>query len=256
MTTLFRSVAAIALGTLSLIHSAVSQDGSAVDKAWADALREKLTTTLVAATNTPLEIISIRKTPFEGLVEVELNTGETLFSDLTGDYLVTGDLFRVDTSAGLVNLTAEARQAKVAGWIAAVPEDQMIIFRPEQVKGIITVFTDVDCTYCRKLHGEIDAILAQGIEVRYMAYPRGGEASTAYPKMISVWCSDDRKKSLTQAKHGQNIPARECQNHVLEHYNLGNKIGITGTPSIVLKDGTVIPGYLDSQQLAAAVFGQ
>lgn len=256
MTTLFRSVAAIALGTLGLIHSAVSQNGSAADNAWANALREKLTTTLVAATNTPLQITAISKTPFEGLVEVELSTGETLFSDLKGDYLVTGDLFRVDTSAGLVNLTAQARQARVVDWIAAVPEEQMIIFSPEEVKGTITVFTDVDCTYCRKLHSEIDAILAQGIRVRYMAYPRGGEASTAYPKMISVWCSDDRNKSLTQAKHGQNIPTKVCDNHVLEHYNLGNKIGITGTPSIVLADGTVIPGYLDSQQLAAMVFGQ
>lgn len=256
MPTLFRSVAAIAFGMLTLIHSAFSQDGSSADNAWADALREKLTTTLVAATNTSLQVIAINKTPFEGLVEVELSTGETLFSDLQGDFLVTGDLFKVDATAGLVNLTAQARQAKVVDWIAAVPESEMIIFNPDEVKGTITVFTDVDCTYCRKLHSEIDAILAQGIQVRYMAYPRGGEASTAYPKMISVWCSDDRNKSLTQAKHGQNIPTKECQNPVLEHYNLGNKIGITGTPSIVLEDGTVIPGYMDSQQLAAMVLGQ
>ncbi len=262
MTTLFRSVALVALITAGLAYTVFGQQESTqtnkqtdTNTEWADALRGKLTTSLTIATNNPVEIASIRETPFSGLVEVELSTGETLFSDRNGEYVVTGDLFSA-SETGLVNLSAAARQLKIVDWIAAVPEEQMIIFNPTETKATITVFTDVDCAYCRKLHGDLEAILALGIRVRYVAYPRGGEVSTAYPKMISVWCSEDRNRSLTQAKNGQNLPARDCENHVLEHYNLGNKIGISGTPALVLANGTVIPGYMDSQQLAGVVFGQ
>ena len=276
MTTLFRSVAIAGIVIMGLAYTVFGQqepsqtsttqtdsvqtDANQATSAdakteWADALRAKLTATLSVATNNPMQIVSISETPFEGLVEVELSTGETLFSDRNGEFLVTGDLFRA-SETGLVNLSAAARQLKIVDWIAAVPEDQMIIFNPEETKATITVFTDVDCTYCRKLHGDLEAIMDLGIRVRYVAYPRGGEASTAYPKMISVWCSEDRNRSLTQAKNGQNLPTRDCENHILEHYNLGNKIGISGTPALVLEDGTVIPGYLDTTQLAGVVFGQ
>lgn len=251
MNTLIRSLAAIAIGALGLMPIANAQDLS--NEAWAKTLQTNLAMTLSAATNAKIEISAVRETPFEGLIEVELSTGEKLFTDRKGEFLVTGDLFKAE-SDGLVNLSAIARQKNIADWIAAVPESEMVIFEPETTRATITVFTDVDCAYCRRLHGDLEKNLASGIRIRYVAYPRGGEASEAYPKMINVWCSDDRNKSLTQAKHGQNIPARDCDNPVLKHYNLGNKIGISGTPAIVLEDGTVIPGYLEPDQLAATIF--
>lgn len=253
MKSTFRSILAFAALATGFSSLTVAQD--ATTPAWADELKTRLTASLIAATGAQLQIVAISETPFEGLIEVELDSGEKLFSDRKGEHLVTGDLFQA-TDAGLVNLSAQARQAQIVDWIAAVPEDEMVIFTPEDTKATITVFTDVDCAYCRKLHGDLDAILALGIQVRYVAYPRGGEASTAYPKMISVWCAEDRKRSLTQAKNGQNIPSRECDNPILRHYNLGNRIGISGTPALVLQDGTVIPGYLEPAQLAGAVLGQ
>lgn len=253
MLKLLRVVGAVSVLLIGVSGQALAQQSD--DLAWAEGLRAKLTTTLVAATNADVEIVAIARTPFAGLIEIELNTGETLFSDENGDYLVTGDLFKT-MEDGLVNLTAATRQSKVANWIAAVPEQEMIIFEPEQTRATITVFTDVDCTVCRRFHSDIDNVLAMGIRVRYVAYPRGGEESTVFPKMISVWCSDDRKRSFMQAKHGQDLPTKTCDNHVLEHYNLGNKIGIAGTPAIVLENGRVMPGYADTANLAAAVFGQ
>lgn len=250
MNTFFRAIAICALSLASLANA---QDVS--NEAWAKTLKTTLASTLAAATNANIDIVAVKQTPFDGLIEVELSTGERLFTDRKGEYLVTGDLFKAQ-SDGLVNLTAIERKKDVADWIAAVPESEMVIFEPQNTRATITVFTDVDCAYCRRLHGDLEQNLAQGIRIRYVAYPRGGEASEAYPKMINVWCSDDRNKSLTQAKHGQNIPANDCDNPVLKHYNLGNKIGISGTPAIVLQDGTVIPGYLEPAQLAATVFGQ
>lgn len=253
MNKFFRVIAAISICVFSLVPLANAQDQS--NEAWAKSLKINLANTLTTATNAAIEIVAVKLTPFEGLIEIELSTGEKLFTDRKGEYLVTGDLFKAQ-SDGLVNLSAIDRQQNIAEWIAEVPESEMIIFAPKTTRATITVFTDVDCAYCRRLHKDLDQNLAQGIRVRYVAYPRGGEASEAYPKMINVWCASDRNKSLTQATNGQNIPANDCQNPILEHYKLGNKIGISGTPAIVLEDGTVIPGYLEPARLAATVFGQ
>ncbi|MEQ8954546.1 MAG: DsbC family protein, partial [Gammaproteobacteria bacterium] len=213
-------------------------------------LRERLSISIEAASQNQLEIISIQSTPVSDIFEVELNTGEILYSDAAGYYLFAGDLYQT-TEQGLLNLSAGKRQIRSKEKIAAIDESEMIIFTPEQVKASITVFTDVDCTYCRALHRDLETLLDYGIEVRYLAYPRGGEQAGSFAKMISVWCSDDRQKSLTQAKNGQNLPERECATPVLEHYALGNELGISGTPAIVFPDGRVIPGYLDAANLVA-----
>jgi thiol:disulfide interchange protein DsbC len=212
-------------------------------------LRGKLELAIEVASQNQLEIISVKPTPLATIYEVELNTGEILYSDISGDYLFAGDMYRTGDT-GLVNISTRGKQERSLVKIAAIPEEEMIIFTPDVVKASITVFTDVDCTYCRKLHSELDELMAKGIEVRYLAYPRGGAEAASYDKMISVWCSDDRKKSLTQAKNGQNLPAGDCDSPVLAHHALGNELGISGTPALIFPDGTVIPGYMDAERLA------
>lgn len=215
-----------------------------------DSLRAKLVQSLVEASNNQLQIVNIKATPLASIFEIELNTGELLYSDASGDYLFAGDMYQT-TPDGLLNLSSTTRQVRNAEKIAQVAEEEMIIFSPEQTLATITVFTDVDCTYCRALHRDLETLLEMGVEIRYLAYPRGGEQAASFDKMISVWCSDDRQKSLTQAKNGQNLPARDCETPVLDHYQLGNDIGISGTPAIVFADGRLIPGYLDAETLAS-----
>ncbi|GJM12624.1 MAG: glutaredoxin [Pseudohongiella sp.] len=212
-------------------------------------LRGKLEIAIEVASQNQLQIVSVSATPLSTIYEVVLNTGEILYSDISGDYLFAGDMYRTSTN-GLTNLSNVKKQGRSLEKIAAIDESEMIIFTPEETKATITVFTDVDCTYCRKLHGELDDLMAKGIEVRYLAYPRGGIEAASYDKMLSVWCSDDRKKSLTQAKNGQNLPAAECDSPVLEHWAVGTDLGISGTPALVFPDGRVIPGYVDAERLA------
>ena len=214
-------------------------------------LADKLKRSVELPSQGQLEIVAIKETPLPQIFEVELNTGELLYSDISGDYLFAGDLYQT-TNSGLMNLSSKTRQLRTAERIGAIPEDQMIVYSPEdETRATLTVFTDVDCTYCRALHKDVEALVAKGIEVRYLAYPRGGEAAGSYEKMISVWCSQDRHKSLTQAKNGQNLPARDCETPVLEHYELGNQIGISGTPALIFPDGRLIPGYMDVDRLVA-----
>jgi thiol:disulfide interchange protein DsbC len=213
-------------------------------------LMEKLSASIVLASQGQLQIDSVKVTPLPDIYEVELSTGEILYSHSSGDYLFAGDMYRTETT-GLINLSSDTRQMRNLEKVAAIPEDEMIIYTPDEIRASITVFTDVDCTYCRALHREIEDLLEMGIQVRYMAYPRGGMEAGSYDKMISVWCSDDRHKSLSQAKNGQNLPARDCETPILDHYDLGNQLGITGTPALVFPDGRVIPGYVEAPRLAA-----
>jgi len=213
-------------------------------------LRGKLEQAIEVASANQLQIVSVSATPLSTIYEVLLNTGEILYSDISGDYIFAGDMYRT-SNTGLVNLSSSKKQERSLAKIAAIPAEEMIIFSPDVVKASITVFTDVDCTYCRKLHSELDDLMARGIEVRYLAYPRGGQDAASFDKMISVWCSDDRKKSLTQAKNGQNLPAADCESPVLAHYAMGNELGISGTPALIFPDGRVIPGYMDANRLAS-----
>lgn len=222
---------------------------------WEQTLRNAINNSLGVITQGQLTVQQVNETPMEGLYELVMSSGEILLSDRSGQFLISGELYMTQAE-GLTNLTAQTRQAQVTQLMAGIPEDQMVIFSPENPTHSITVFTDVDCTYCRRLHHDVETINQRGIAVRYVAYPRGGAASAAYPKMTSVWCAADRKRAMTQAKNGQNLPARDCVNPVLQHHALGNQIGITGTPAIVLSNGQLVPGYMDVDALSELVLGQ
>jgi thiol:disulfide interchange protein DsbC len=114
----------------------------------------------------------------------------------------------------------------------------------------VSIFTDIDCGYCRKLHSEIDQYMAQGITIRYMFFPRAGKGSDSYKKAVSVWCAADKNKALTAAKKGENLDAKTCENPVDEHMALGEAFGMNGTPMIVTQKGNILPGYVPAPQLA------
>jgi thiol:disulfide interchange protein DsbC len=118
-------------------------------------------------------------------------------------------------------------------------------------KAVINVFTDVDCGFCQKLHQEVPELNRMGVEVRYLAYPRAGVGSPSYAKIVSAWCSQDRNLAITRLKAGESIPDATCENPVADQFELGQSIGVTGTPAIVLEDGTMVPGYQPAAQLAA-----
>lgn len=179
-----------------------------------------------------------------GLYVVVLKNGPTLHVTQDGKYFVAGDLYRIDKNA-IENETEKAKLAK----IETIPESQMIVYKAKDEKAHITVFTDVDCGYCRMLHKEVPKLNEAGVTVRYLAYPRAGIGSEAYTKMVSIWCSADPKEWLTQAKLGAEIPENKCVNPVADQYKLGNEVGVRGTPSIVLGNGEFLPGYLPAAEL-------
>ncbi len=172
---------------------------------------------------------------------------------ITGDgrYLLQGDLIDLDRNANLSELSRNDARVEM---MSAVPDDHLIVFSPEHVEHSIAVFTDIDCTFCRRLHAQIDQYMAEGIEVRYFLYPRNGPRSASWVKAENVWCADDRNEALTLAKLEKEFPTRSCDaSMVSTHYSIGQNVGLTGTPAIVLDNGTLFSGYMPAPRLKEAI---
>ena len=188
----------------------------------------------------------VAETPLAGLYEVRF--GSTIVY-LSGDgrYMLRGDLLDLDTQR---NVTERARQAVRAETVGGSDEAGMIVFAPGSVKHTVTVFTDVDCPYCVRLHQQMADYNRLGIKVRYMAFPRAGIPSPTYDKTVSVWCAPDPHTAIGDAKMGRSIETRRCDNPVREHYEIGLEAGVTGTPALVLESGELVPGYVPPEDLA------
>ncbi len=192
---------------------------------------------------------SITPSPVGGVYEVMIGT-QIFYMSGDGKYIIQGSIYDINERKDISEEKIAKARVKA---ISEISPDQMIVFAPEESKHTITVFTDIDCGYCRKLHSEMDQYHKNGITINYMFYPRAGKGSESYKKAVSVWCSEDRNKSLTQAKKNEPIDEKTCDNPVDEHYELGQKLGASGTPMLVTEKGTVLPGYIPADRLAKAL---
>ncbi len=188
---------------------------------------------------------SIKATAVAGIYEVNYGT-MVFYLNKDGRYLFQGDLIDLKTETNLSEKTRAEARLKV---IASLAEEDMIVFSPKQVKYTVTVFTDIDCTVCQRMHADMAKINRQGVKVRYVAYPRAGLDSESYFKAVSVWCSKERKDALTRAKAGEDVKAKSCDNPVKQHLQAVRELGIRGTPAFILEDGSLIPGYDSVERL-------
>lgn len=199
--------------------------------------------------NPRIEVDAVGPAPIDGFREV-IVSGQVLYVSDDGRYLLQGSLFDVEQRRDL----SESGLAKVRkALLDEVPEADRIVFAPASPTHTVSVFTDVECGYCRKLHSEIEEYNRQGIAVEYLAFPRMGPDSPDFATMQAVWCASDRRQALTDAKEGKAVPARTCDNPVATQYALGQRIGLAGTPLIIAEDGTQLPGYMPPAALRTAL---
>ncbi len=196
-----------------------------------------------------LPIEAIAESPMPGMYQVQLKGGRMLYASADGQFVMQGYLFQLKDDK-TINLTEEAEKVGVAKEINAIPVSEMVVFAPKEPKTHITVFTDTDCGYCQKLHSEVPELNRRGVEVRYVAFPRQGVGSHGYNGLVSVWCAQDRQEAMNKAKSRQELPPGNCENPVAKQFQLGQMIGVQGTPAIVLANGQMIPGYQPAPQLA------
>lgn len=193
------------------------------------------------------EITGITETPMRGIYEVMMGP-QVMYVSGDGRYMMQGRLVDLESREDLT----EPRKSKARKQaVDKVGEDQMVIFAPEKFDHTVTVFTDIDCGYCRKLHSQIGEYEDEGIRIRYVFYPRAGVNSKSYAEAVSVWCADDQRQAMTDAKAGKPIADKTCDNPVKSHMELGELLGINGTPAIVLDTGEMVPGYVPPKRLSA-----
>jgi thiol:disulfide interchange protein DsbC len=196
-----------------------------------------------------MKIDSVKQSEIKGLYEVVVGANIFYVSE-DGKYLIQGHLVDVVARKDLTEdkLNGTRKQA-----LEKLGKANMIIFKPKISKYTVTIFTDIDCGYCRKLHSEIDQYLAQGITIQYLFFPRAGKGSDSYNKAISVWCAADRNEALTLAKKDQKLPTKTCENPIDKHMQLAADFDVKGTPMIISENGNVYPGYLPANQLVEAL---
>jgi len=220
-----------------------------VASAWAeDAALEAVRAKMIAMFES-IEPENINASPIDGWYTIQQGSIVAYVSE-NGRYLLQGDVIDLDAQ---VNLTEQSRNGARRDLLGALADDDAIVFSPANVKHTVTVFTDIDCTYCRKLHSQIDEYLDQGIQVRYMLYPRNGPTSRSWSKSEEVWCAKNRNEALTAAKLDRGFETSQCDDvaAISNHYKIGRDIGLSGTPAIVLEDGSLIGGYVPPTELGA-----
>ena len=189
----------------------------------------------------------ISATPVEGLYEVIVGS-QVVYMSVDARYMIEGDLFDLKTKR---NVSEEAKSTIRLAAIEKLGADNMLVYKPEKVKNTITVVTDIDCPYCRRLHNEIPDYMKNEVQVRYIFMPLKGAADMK--KTVSVWCSDNQQTALDTAKSGGNVEDKTCDNPINDHLALARELGVRGTPAILLEDGRLLPGYVPVDKLVAEI---
>ena len=197
--------------------------------------------------------INLQQSPIGNLYTVKIGSQVFYVSD-DGKYLINGDLYDTASSE---NLTESERENVRIDYLNSISQASMITFAPPDYQHTITIFTDIDCGYCRKFHEEIEEVLDEGIRVQYVFFPRSGPETDSWYKAQKVWCSDNRQKAITKAKRGEELSNKVCADDpVQDHYNLGLMFNVQGTPTMLTDKGEIIVGYMPAATLRARLDSQ
>lgn len=189
------------------------------------------------------EVSHVDKTPVEGIYQVIIG-GQVLYMTKDAQYMLDDNLIDLSTRK---NYTEDAMSGIRLSEIDQLGEEKMVVYTPETIKHTITVVTDIDCPYCRRLHSEMDQYMASGVQVRYIFMPLKGQSD--YRTTVSVWCAKDKNEALDKAKGGTQLKVKDCDNPIDEHLKVAKSLGVRGTPAIILQDGSMLPGYVPANKL-------
>jgi thiol:disulfide interchange protein DsbC len=212
--------------------------------------KEAMVRAAIKTLNPKLEADRIGPAPIPGFQEA-IVAGQVLYFSDDGRYMLQGSLYDMQAKKDLsqVGISVLRREE-----LKKVPVSDRIVFAPVGPrKHTISVFTDIECGFCRKMHSEMADYNKLGIAIEYLAFPRAGLGSPDALAMESVWCSADRRKALTDAKNGRSVPPMRCSNPVTAQYNMGQRIGLQGTPMAINDEGVALPGYLPPDRMLEAL---
>lgn len=194
----------------------------------------------------PFKVESIQALGTTGLFEVIIEGGEIIYFSEDLSHGFEGSVIEMATG---INITEAKRKQQRKDLLASLDEAELIIFEPKKTDYTLTVFTDIDCGYCRKLQQQMDEYNALGIRIRYMAFPRAGIGSDAFDKLEAVWCADNKEQAMDDAKNLIQVKSKQCESPVAAQYKLGERLGVNATPTLFLDSGESLPGYIPPKRL-------
>ncbi len=237
--------------SLALMHNAYAAPVSETEKKAVTAAVKKISTNV----DRDVPITSIETTAVPGMLQVTSDLNIFYISQ-DGRYAFFGDLIDLNKDKKQWSMTEQSMRQLRAKALAAIDPSNMIIYPSTAKKkiGTITVFTDIDCPYCRKMHEHIAEYTDLGIEVRYLSFPRGGTKSTSFEEAIKVWCAKDKATAYTKAVESKEFPEKTCSTSpVASQFELGQQMGVSGTPTIFLENGAKIGGLVEPKALAKII---
>ncbi len=249
-TSVFFAMNESAMAKNSSVPSSITSPTSIANEQDPTQLNENLLKAKIKA-KLGLTVEKIETTPVPGIALLITNQG-LFYASYNGDYFIQGKVYSLISK---VTDLAEVSLAKMRVEGMKEFKDDMIVFKAEDEKYVVTAFTDITCGYCRKMHKQMTDYNDRGITFRYLAYPRSGikdrtgNFSQGFKDLRSVWCSDDPKAAMTSAKNSQNVAYRVCDKPVEGQFNFGRQVGVNGTPALVLSNGMMVPGYQPPEQL-------
>lgn len=220
--------------------STAKGDKTNTGNATIEALKQKLTRIFRS------EPEQIKESEIPGLYQIMYGT-EIVYVSADGNYFLAGDLLNLNTRENLTELAKRDVRLK----LLARQDNKPLVFKADNEKHKLTVYTDIDCPYCAKLHREVPELNKKGITVEYLMFPRAGIGSPSFEKAVNVWCADDQQKAMTDAKERRPVENKTCDNPIKDQYLLGQELGVTGTPALITATGRLIPGYVPAERLSA-----
>ena len=194
---------------------------------------------------------SVFSSPVSGFYQVVIGMRVVFISD-DGKYMINGALIDINSRENITETASAAVRIKM---LKDIPESSMIIFEGNKDGALygrnISIFTDVDCPYCKKLHREVPQLSEAGITIRYLAYPRNGTQTSTYQDMVSIWCAKDQKAALEQALESGNSAqvASKCNHPVQDHMMYAGMFEVRWTPFMIFDNGQAIPGYAPAVEI-------
>lgn len=252
---------AVCLGGLCLSACAADKDAAPADKAASTAAKavtpaeREMVQKALHGLSDKIQVDWITMAPMPGFYQV-IASGQMVYVSTDGKYVMHGEVIDLPRKR---NISADAWALFRKAQLATIPASQRLIYGPANPKYTVTVFTDVSCGFCRALHEHMAELNKEGIAVEYLAWPREGLTTTAgrptptYTEMVSIWCAADPKTAFSAAMAGKAPPAATCENPVKQHFELGRKMGVDGTPAIFGPDGRLLGGYLTPEQMLQAL---
>lgn len=243
---------ALAATSSAIVYAIDGQHGAKAPKEATATSSElsQLKTSLAATLG--LKIDQIFETDLDGVVLLMTDRG-MLYTSKDGRFVIQGKIYDLSSSTPVELAEASLADIRLEG--VAKFKDDVIEYPAKNEKHVVTVFTDITCGYCRKMHKQMDEYNDLGITFRYLAYPRhgitdsNGQLTQGYKDLRSIWCHEEPATAMTKAKNGSNVAQRICDKPIEDEFNFGRKIGVTGTPAIIFPNGHMIPGYQEPKDL-------